>query len=240
MSESLNTMADDWAILLKPSTRRILNAMLSGATSLTEIADATRMTKSALVPHLKALASLGVVRGERVGTPTGAVARYQLQDASLHISIDASRHAVISWAGRGAWPADVPLVSQIPQPDVREEVAIFLRALREAMGRASDALVIVLYGSAARGEATWKSDIDLLILLDERDPGTEQSVHDAIFAAQMRSQHAFSPTFLDRAEWLVSKKRIVAEAREEGMVVWAPRGENAPWSTLTRYKAITL
>lgn len=230
----------DWGVLLKPTVRRILDAMLAGAKTLTELSDATGISKSALLPHLKALAALGAIEGTRLSTSTGTEAHYRLLDLSLHLSLRASGPVAISWAEPGAWSSEFPLVNQVRQPEVRAEIAGFLRALRGSLGAQTDALVVILFGSAARGEATWKSDIDILILVADRDKAIEAKIAKATFEAQMASQHAFSTTFVTRAEWPDGRKRLVQEAKEEGIIVWAPRGEEAPWSTLKRYRAINL
>lgn len=231
-------MASDWSILLRPTPRKILGAMLGGASSLTELARATRMSKPALIPWLKALAALGVVRHERVPTPEGTEARYHLQDASLHVSVDSARGVVLSWASASAFEPDLPLLGQVPQPEVRAEVATFLRALgRGAPDVAADA-AIVLFGSGARGDATWKSDIDLIVLTDAA--GADVAVGKAAFETDLGSQHAIRPLVASPNEFAAARKRIFQEAAREGIIVWAPRGENAPWSRMDRYKRISL
>jgi len=227
----------DWAVLLKPAVRRIIDAMLGGATTLTAIAEATGHSKPALVPQLKALAELGVVHGERIPTSTGSEAHYRLRDVSLHLSIDAARSAAVAWATPGRWDAELSLLAQVPQPEVREEVRRLLLALRDAGQLPRDA-VLILFGSAARGEATWKSDIDILVLVEALDPRRERAFDEAAFEAQIGTQHAFSPTFVTRDEWTSNRKRIVQEARAEGIILWG--GEEAPWSSMKRYGAIRL
>lgn len=236
MSESLKAMVD-WSVMLRPAVRRILDAMLGGATTLTSLSQETGLSKSALVPHLKTLAALGVVQGERVPTSTGAEAHYRLRDVSLHLSIDPHRSAAISWASVGSWTPDAPLLGQVPQPEIRAELALLLQRL-PALARKDD--VLILFGSAARGEATWKSDIDLLALRDAADPRTEAALREAQYETEMETRHKFSIAFVTRDEWTAGRKRLVQEAREEGMVVWAARGENAPWATLKRYSAIRI
>lgn len=229
----------EWALLLKPSVRRVLDAMLGGATTLTEIAAVTGLTKSALVPHLKAMGELGLVHGERVATPTGSEARYRLRDVSLHLSIDAARSTATSWATVGPWTPESPLTAQIPQPAVRSEVDRLLLELRKAgvLGRGE---TLVLLGSVARGEATWKSDIDVLVLRDTRDAAWEDAYLRAQFEVEMGAQHRFSTTFITRDDWTAGRKRLVQEARDEGIVIWTTRGEEAPWSTMKRYAAIRI
>lgn len=232
-------MGPDPSPLLKPAPKRILEAMLAGATSLTEIAKRTRMSKPALVPHLKALVALGLVEHQRLPTSTGSEARYTLRDASLHISVRAADRAVLSWATVGPWDPALPLLAQIPQADVRAEVAAFLHALRRGAGKRGDDLVILLFGSGARGEATWKSDLDLLVLVPKVEPALQAAVDAAAFEAETASQHTVRPTLVARADFDAGSKRIYEEAAKEGLIVWAPRGENAPWSTMQRYKAIS-
>lgn len=211
--------------------------MLSGATTLTAIAEATGQSKPALVPQLKALAELGVVHGERVPTPTGSEAHYRLRDVSLHLSLDAARSVAVAWASPGRWEAETPLLAQVPQPEVRAEVRRLVLGLRDA-GQLQRDVVLILFGSSARGEATWKSDIDLLVLIDAREAPRERAFEEAAFEAQIGMQHAFSPTFVTREEWTSNQKRLVQEARNEGIIIWG--GEQAPWSSMKRYGAIRL
>ena len=59
------------------------------------------------------------------------------------------------------------------QPTRQRERAFeeFARAVEDALGDAIHE--IVLYGSTARGEATEQSDVDVLVVLDERTPTDE-------------------------------------------------------------------
>lgn len=230
----------DWAILLRSPVRRVLDAMLAGSSTLSELSRETGASKSAILPHLKALAALGIVHHERVPTSTGSEARYRLRDASLHISFDAGGGRVIAWGTLGRWSTEFPLLGQIPQPEIREEIGLFLRALRDAAGASAAKLVVIAFGSASRGDATWKSEIDLFVLVERRSAALAKAVERATVEAAAASQHAFQPLVIGRDEWPVSKKRVVLEAYREGIVVWAPRGENAPWSTMSRYASISL
>lgn len=228
----------DWSAVLRPTPRRILEAMLGGASSLTEIAGSTRMGKSALVPHLKDLVAIGVLRSERVPVAGAVEARYHLRDCSLHLSIHASDRVAISWAADADWSPDAPLLAQIPQGEVRQEVQAFLDALSRADAMITQSCVVILFGSGARGEATWKSDVDVLVLVD--GSRAREVVDQAAAAASIGTQHAIVPTVCAPEDFAARRKRILSEARREGMIVWAPKGVSAPWREMERYKAISI
>lgn len=228
-----------WANILKPAPRRILRALLDGASTLTEIAEATRMAKPSLSPHLKDLTALGVLEHERTPTPTGWEARYRLRDFSLHLSVDAEARSVVSWATDGRWDPALPLLAQVPQPDIRKEIGEFLRAFEQRVERDDEppAAAIVLYGSAARGEATWKSDIDLVVISDV--PGVHEHAEAALAEAVVLSEHVFRPVFATTEEFAGGRKRILAEAAKEGLIVWA-KGGVAPWTKMEKYTSISI
>lgn len=231
----------DWSVLLRPTPRRILEAVSQGARTLTELSVATGIKKPALAPHLKQLVGAGVLRHERLATPTGSEARYEPSDVAIHVEMRARDATLLTWATLGPSHPDAPLLSQVPQSELREEAAAFLRALRASAGLLSDEVTVLLFGSAARGDATWKSDIDLLVLAQEnaRDEVAEH-VERAAYEASMRSQHAVVPTLATFKEFEERPKRIHQEAKREGMIIWAPRGDLAPWGKLERYRRFAL
>lgn len=228
----------DWSLLLRPTPRKVIEAMLAGASTLTEISTATRMSKPALVPHLKKLVALGALRSERVPVAGAVEARYHLNDFSLHLSLRGADKTAIAWATNAAWSPDAPLVAQVPQSVVREEVAGFLRTLNELGPEVAANCVVILFGSGARGEATWKSDVDLIVVTDVA--GARKAIEIASAQASIGTQHAIVPTVSTSKDFVAKRKRIFEEAAREGMIVWAPRGDLAPWPKMDRYRTISI
>lgn len=228
----------EWLDVLKPTPQRILSAMLGGARTLSEISAKTKLKKPALVPHLKDLVALGVLRHERVPTSTGTEARYEPNAFSLHLSLDPARGHALAWGAPGAWDPRFPLAAQVAQPDVRAQIVAFLAALRATP--IGDELVVILYGSGARGDATWKSDIDLIVLASPARPRgeTQRAVETATFESSIGAQHAIRPSIETREDFELARKRVHVEAMAEGLVVWA--GGDAPWSKMERYRSISL
>ena len=77
-----------------------------------------------------------------------------------------------------------------------------LNALRARLSSEFDVEKIILYGSAARGEAHADSDIDVLIVTTH--PRTRQQQHqitDVVFEVNLQFDTTFSSLVVDRDEW---------------------------------------
>ena len=59
--------------------------------------------------------------------------------------------------------------------NVNEEIQKFINEVKKILG---DRLKkVILYGSYARGDYNKKSDVDIMILTDRYNPGTEQKLY---------------------------------------------------------------
>ena len=81
---------------------------------------------------------------------------------------------------------------------------------------------VILFGSRARGEATEESDLDLVILVDRRDPSVKRAVDDAAWTVYPTSVdvQVFTP---ERWRWSVAAGApLLRHALEEGINLWPP------------------
>lgn len=242
-------MDEDWSILLRPTVRRLLQALLEGPTSLTDLAEATALTKPALQRHLKDLERLGVVT--RAYRPAGVSREvvYSLLGCSLHLEIrqpgiptDPLSGTVLSWASSGYEDPEFPLTHQVPDHADRDEVAAILRGLRRnaSVAQAWADLFIVLFGSIPKGEATRKSDIDLMIVLPSEDKRLREVVAETLADVQQGLAHGIQPFFTTRASFLTGAKRMDVAAANEGVVIHGARSERDLWSKMKRYRTISI
>jgi predicted nucleotidyltransferase len=232
-------MEGDWSHLLRPSGRRVVNLLLSGPRTLTELAAETGLTKPSLLPTLRQLAMLGIVERTEIRTPEGRATSYRLLSASLHVEVRGEGVAV-SWATTGPVPDDFPLAAQVEDPLIRSEALVALRSLRSGLPQAMPTLFIVLYGSAAAGQTTWKSDIDLLVVMRDEDVDAWENVVDRIADVQHLVTHAVRAEVTGRTAFLAGKSKIEREAAERGLVLWGPREVNELWQRMERHRSISL
>ncbi len=77
-----------------------------------------------------------------------------------------------------------------------------LKALRVRLFNEFDVEKIILYGSAARGEATDESDIDLLIVTTtQKNRWQQHLITDAVFEVNLQFDTTFSSLVVDHREW---------------------------------------
>lgn len=234
-------MAEDASLLLRPSTQRVLGCLLSGQRSLTEIAELTGLSKPTLLPVLRRLVDSGWVARVELRQPTGRAVAYRLIGGSLHLEVRPDTGIALRWLARGEQDDQFPLATQVEDPAIREEVLVVLRHLRKRWRKDFDErfYTIILYGSAARGETTWKSDIDLMFVGEHDDPGlVDEVVRDALAEVQEFVTHPVRGSFVEREDFLEGTSRLVKEAQNEGLILVASRRDPI-WTKLTRYTNIS-
>lgn len=75
-----------------------------------------------------------------------------------------------------------------------------LMALKEALLERFGLVELRLFGSKARGQATFESDIDVMIKLPETNPEIESQIDDIIFDLNIENDCFISATFFSRKE----------------------------------------
>lgn len=232
----------DWSHLLRPASKTLLQELLAGRKSLTELAAAAGVAKPSLLPTLKRLAEAGWIEREEVRLPSGREVFYSLKGGSLHLELRPDVGVAIGWASEGRVDDQFPLTSQIADAAIREEVLTILRLLRSKLKRLfeKDAFSIVLFGSAARGQMTWKSDIDLLFVVHHEDPmSVHDAIHNAIAELQEFVTHAARAHVVGVDDFVTGKGTIAKEAAKDGIVLVARR-EARLWAKMERHRTISI
>ena len=235
-------MEGDWSVLLKPTVRRLLQPLLERPTTLTELADATGLSKPSVLRHLRELEGLGVVSRSFRNDGVIREAVYALEGCSLHVELrpgGEGRGSALTWASAGPSDAAHPLTAQIPKPSDRRDVVLALRALEAGVPEAWPSLLVVAFGSVVRGESTRKSDVDLLVVLPSADRHLQDRVADILADVQEEVTLPIQPFYTSRESFLAGRTTIEGVAAREGVVVHGPPGERELWDRMKRYATIS-
>lgn len=106
----------------------------------------------------------------------------------------------------------------IAEAMLRSGALVSMSRIEKALERASrikGVQSLVLFGSYARGDANPRSDVDVVIVLDDNlaDP---LAVHVSVEQSVMGSRIPFEFLLVTASEWRMTKTGIVAVARREG------------------------
>lgn len=226
--------------LIRPASARIVSALVQGRRSLTEIAAAVRTSKPTVLATLRRLEEAGWVEREEVRDARGREVFYALRAGSIHIDLRPEAKCIVAWASPGAIDEHFPLTAQIKELDVRGEVLTALRRIKRDLGRDWRRFTVVLFGSAARGELTWKSDIDLAFIFErEADDEAIQAVYDGAAEVQELVSHRIRIHMVPREAIPLGKGALVQEILREGIVVSGER-DDPLWSMMTRHSGISI
>ena len=103
---------------------------------------------------------------------------------------------------------------------IRRALQDYAWRLRDALGaRLCD---IRLFGSWARGTASQESDVDVWVLIDERDALTERTPISLSTAVLLEHEIDISPLIMDIGEWEflhARERRIALDIESEGIAL---------------------
>lgn len=229
---------DPAEVLFRAASRRLLAALGEAPTSLTELSAKLGVTKPALVRALAPLEQLGVVERSVARTPQGQVSLYRRLPFSVAWTM--THGFSLSWFSPGEVPIRDMLLHQLPPGAARDDVQTILDEVHGLPIRlAWSVRFIIVFGSVARGQATWKSDVDVMFLLAGHVDEARAKLQERLADATTRMTHAPSPHFATVDEFLNSQRSLHAAIREEGVIVRGETNHPAPevsvWRQLKRY-----
>lgn len=230
-----------YGILFKARTRQIIDLLLAGEMSLTELSRAMDMSKPSLQQnYLGEMERAGIVRKRMERNDVGREARYSLRRFSLFVCIDPADGKVVSLSTETGYSLPSLLVEQVQGDGFGKEVRMIVEGL-SSLDSSQRPDYVILFGSVARGEGTWKSDIDVALLRSRWTNEAKACNIDALSEMTDRSDHRVKPCFFTLDEYGSDNNPMIGEIKEDGMVVYGEIfGEDGIWKGMKRYGNFTL
>ncbi|MFW6025449.1 MAG: winged helix-turn-helix transcriptional regulator [Candidatus Woesearchaeota archaeon] len=214
--------------------KRIINELLKGEKSLGELSEKINLSKQAIIKHVKKLEEKNMIKGEMKKKGNLNVKTYTIGNYSSLVSINEEGIA-INYETNSPINFTFPLLNQIPQKDLRDQMSIYLKNIVNI----NKNFTIVVFGSVSRGEASWKSDIDVLFLSDKWSKKIKDKIIDNISDTGMdeKINNNLNPIFKTTDE-IDDNSLFYEEIREDGMIIYNNRDDLNLWKKMKRYRSI--
>ncbi|MBN1540284.1 MAG: ArsR family transcriptional regulator [Candidatus Thermoplasmatota archaeon] len=220
---------------------QIMDELIRGPLSLSELSDRIKISKPALQQeYLKDLEEMGIIKKVVQRNIKGRQVNYHLQPFTFHFSLHPSSGTCLDLVSRKEL-FDVPLfLHQVPQDDIKDEIAELLDEMERTAPKVKPTYAI-LFGSAAKGTASVKSDIDMVFLKRSWPSKHRECFMDLLAKASLMTQHRMSPILMTEEEFEKGASPIIEEIKENGVVVYdGGEKEGRIWCLLKRYRNISL
>lgn len=202
-------------MLLTDRKMEILRELEEKETTPTELAESMNLTVSSITKHLNDLEELGLVvkSGKKKGK-TRSFWKYKLKDFVYFISsLDGrveKKSLVIDRNKRIHFR-----IWTVPQPEFHSDLNKFWCEVQEDLENIEG---IMVHGSVARGDARKDSDIDILMISDEK------SLEDK-FGAKVLGKKIFMTTVFTKEEFKKSFRKgsnFAQNVVDEGIIIYDP------------------
>jgi len=216
--------------------KRILQELSTGEKTLTELAEAVEISKQGVLKHLNSMEEEGMVESRLESNEQGRTKIFSL-DNFTELTTTNKRGFIISFRSDSSLDPRYPLIGQIPQMEFREQLKEYLEAVDSMNIRP---LSVVVFGSVARGEATWKSDIDVLFLTENWTEEKEEEIVNVLSDVTIEEEgveRSLNPSFRDYSD-LDSGESLMEEVRSDGVLVYTTEEVDPTWKHLKRYRSI--
>ena len=219
-------------ITTSPKVKSIINFLLKGEKSLSEITKFLKVSKPTALKYLNELENLGLITSNIYTTKIGREKRFQTNSYSCTLSIDPDKGAIFFCTED---PLDLrnPLIGQIKQNEFRLIVNTCLQQILKSL---KAEFAIIIYGSIARGEATSKSDLDILLLTTKNwDEKRKSFVMNALYKSSIETLVQAKPLFWTLEKFINKHDSLSKRIKQEGFIVYDSTGQGELWKVMKRY-----
>lgn len=222
-------------IILTPKKEQIINLLMFGEKNLTQLTKKIKVSKPTMLKYLNELEKNELINSYIKITKLGREKWYKIFSYAQVLSIDPKK-GIISFHINEPLDLKTPLIGQIPQLKFRKCVKIYLGKIIDNFKRSS---LIIIYGSIARGEATAKSDLDILFLIQKKwNKDLKEKIMDALYQGAVNTQLQAKPLFKTVYEFIKSNDTITRNIKKDGIIIYDSLDSEPLWKTMTKYWSI--
>ena len=203
--------------LFTQTQKKIIQEILNGNTTLTTISHSLKISKPALSKHLKHLEERHIIKGTYQKTSQGRIITYNLKSFTLIYSYDQETNNLIYFTTTCPLDQNFPLLGMIKQQEFREEISTYLASLNP---QNYESLLIILFGSVAQGNATRKSDIDLLILKENWTQQEIDQIYDTLSVVSTTTTHQAVPLIKTTQQFEYLHPSLRKEITNDGIILF--------------------
>lgn len=226
--------------LFRPVAFKIMNELLEGDQSLTELSISLEISKPTLQQrYLSDLIEMGVVEKNIIKTNKGREARYRLLPFHYQLSIDPERKIAVNFTSDQPLNASHPMLNQVKGQSAHDDLKVILGMIDDTPNL-SKGIYIVVYGSVARGTESEKSDIDLMFLREEWTKDIKDTFINLLADIAYKLHHRISPQFKEFDELKEDGSAFADEIRTTGIIVFDGNGGGGIWEEMRRYRNISI
>lgn len=213
--------------------KKVVNALLEGDKTLTDLSNEVGISKQALLKHLSYLEERGFIQTKH-SSENAVQKSYSITSNTVLLSVSEEGYA-ISCSNPGFLDEEYPLLAQVPQPEFRNELRKYL--IRIEKFELSTAVIV--YGSVAEGEAKRESDIDLSLVKSDWEKGEQENYEDTLSGLTVDSglSHSLSLNFQTYESLKSPSNALQREIIERGILIYSKDStpEENLWLILKRY-----
>ena len=227
--------------LFRPAAFRIMNELLPGGRSLSELSLSLEMSKPTLQQrYLNDLVEMGIIEKNILKTSKGREVRYRLLPFNYQLSIDPKRKIALNFMSNNELDPRFPLLNQIRDRRSHDDLKIILDLIVDDPALPVD-ISIILYGSLAKRTSSEKSDIDLLFLREEWNNRQKDTFINLLADITYKLQHRISPQFMTFDDMKKQRSAFVDEIKGTGIIIHDGNGGGGDiWEEMKIYKSISI
>ncbi len=216
---------------------KAIELLLQSDKTLTEISKSLEIKKPTALKHLNQMEDEGLVTAQFDVTEIGREKRYSLNPFSFVISADPKEKVLLYFVSDEHLHLSYPLIGQIRQKDFRHSIIIYLKMVVSKVKLKN--LIIIIFGSVARGEGVEKSDIDILFLSDKWVRSAEDKIMSALSEAVIEAEIQAKPIFWTYEEFNTKVDYFAKQIRKDGLILYHKGEIKSIWQQMKRYQSIT-